>query len=52
MNRRNKSSKVRTKCSHCKVTMSSDKPHRPNCKVKNNEHGWPRETEKTRLYGR
>lgn len=52
MNRRNKNSKVRSRCPHCKVRLSSDKPHRKNCLIKNNETGWPTETETVRLYGR
>lgn len=52
MSRKNANSARRVKCSHCKVALSSTKPHRKNCTVKNNEAGWPRETEMTRRYTR
>lgn len=52
MSRKNANSARRVKCPHCKVVLSSTKPHRKNCLIKNNEVGWPRETETIRLYGR
>ena len=51
MSRRNPTSKRRSKCPHCKVVLNQPgKTHRKGCLVKNNETGWPIETEATRLY--
>ncbi|ATW69345.1 hypothetical protein HWB40_gp50 [Streptomyces phage Manuel] len=49
MSRRNPASDRRARCPHCKVVLNqAGRPHRKNCKLKNNEIGWPRETEMSR----
>ncbi|UVD39714.1 hypothetical protein SEA_ROSEPHARIE_50 [Streptomyces phage RosePharie] len=50
MSRKNTQSKRRARCPHCKIVMNqTGSRHRKNCLVKNNETGWPRETEMSRL---